>query len=132
MPATQRYKQDQKASAALAAALVDLPDTWIQCRDMKHAWTVVQDFHVTHRFHIGNKIQVIARVLECDRCQTQRHETYLHNGVGLDKIGQHYAYEDGYQLKGIPRGNKPQSIVQNEQYRRALERAAKHARTTTP
>lgn len=131
MTTTKRYQSDAKASAALANALTELPDEWVMCRDMKHAWKVINDFHVTTTYRHGARIQVISRTLGCMRCETERHENYLNTSTGLDKISQHYSYQDGYQLKGIPRGNKPQSIVQGEQYRRSMERIAMIARATS-
>lgn len=126
MPRTRRYARDQRAADALATALTGLPDDWVMCRDMRHAWTVVNDFHVTDRR--GKRIMMIARELGCMRCATLRKENYVHNGYGLDKVSQHYVYPDGYQMKGVPRGVKPQAIIQEEQFRRTMERLADSAK----
>lgn len=126
MATSRRYKSDKQAAADLANALMELPDNWIQCRDMRHAWGVIEDFHV-HTSQ-GRKIRELRRVLGCVRCSTLRIEIYHVGRFGLDKVRQHYTYPDHYQIKGVPRGVKPQSIVQNEQYRRALERVARAER----
>lgn len=126
MPKNRRYASDQRAADRLATALMDLPDDWVMCRDMRHAWAVVEDFHVTERK--GTRVQTIARILGCIRCATLRKETYVHNGYGLDKIGQGYQYPEGYQIKGVPRGVKPQAIIQEEQYRRSMEKLASLAK----
>lgn len=124
--AKRRYAQDEQAAADLANALMDLPDDWVMCRDMRHAWHVLEDFHVvtTQARHI----QELGRTLICLRCNTLRVETYHAGRFGLDKVRQHYTYPENYQIKGVPRGVKPQSIVQQEQYRRAMEKVAGKAR----
>lgn len=125
----KRYTTDDRAAADLANALMELPDNWVMCRDMRHAWSVLEDFHV----HIaqGQKIQELRRVLHCLRCQTLRIEIYHVGRYGLDKVRQHYTYPDNYQIKGVPRGVKPQSIVQQEQYRRSMERIANSSQGKT-
>lgn len=115
------YESDQAKADALSNALMDLPDEWVICRDMRHAWEVENDFHVT----AGNKrmIREVQRILSCLRCRTERTETYhLATNGGLEKVHQRYTYPDHYQLKGVPRGNKPSSIIQAEQFRRAMDR----------
>lgn len=131
--ALPRYKKDQQAAAELANALMELPDEYVMCRDIRHAWGILEDFHVTDG---GKRVQEVKRILECERCHAvQRHEVYHLTRSGLEKVSQHYRYihdqEDGgipYQIKGVPRGVKPASIVQGEQYRRVLERVATNAR----
>lgn len=121
MTKVSRY-QDQKAASALANALTDLPENWLMCRDMRHAWAVVEDFHVEKVK--GRTVQTVRRVLGCMRCATLRNEHYVMGRLGLDKTSQSYTYPDNYQLKGIPRGVKPSSIIQAEQYRRVMEKLA--------
>lgn len=122
---SKKAYSDQKKAAALANALMDLPDEWVMCRDMRHAWSVLNDFHVTAGK--GKVISEIKRELTCVRCKTDRVETYHHTSFGLEKVHQHYRYPEHYQMKGVPRGVKPQALVQDEQYRRAMEKIAKGA-----
>lgn len=127
--ADRTYKSNSAAARALAKGLTILPDTWVMCRDMRHAWSVDEDFHVEPGQVEGRKIQRLRRMLVCMRCETRRIETYAKGRYGLDKIGQYYVYPVGdgglsYQIQGVPRGVKPQSIVQQEQYRRAMEKIA--------
>ena len=122
----RRYATDDQAAANLASALTELPDEWVICRDMRHAWEVLVDFHVTESK--GRSWSELRRVLTCGRCMTHRIEVYHHGRYGLDKVGQHYKYPEHYQIKGVPRGVKPQSIVQEEQFRRAMERLADQAK----
>jgi hypothetical protein len=130
---TTPYAVDSKALAILQNRLQNLPDNWVQCRDMKHAWTVDDNFHVT-RFGLRNKIAEIKRILVCLRCGTKRHETYVPTGWGgLEKVRSYYQYPEEYQIRGVPRGVKPQQIIQQEQWRRVqtalAEQAAAHADT---
>lgn len=114
---------DEVTIESMVEQLKDLPDTWVLCRDVKHAWTVETDFHVTD--YKGGDIHEIRRIMRCLRCGTDRHETYVPSKRwGLEKTTQHYAYPDGYQFHGTPRGVKPSWLIQGEQYRRAMERVA--------
>lgn len=119
MSVRRRYDSDKQAAALLASALRDLPEKWVICRDVRHAWAVLNDFHV-----VGDASD-IQRELVCMRCETVRFEIYLRQRNGsLEKVSQSYAYPEGYQIPGVPRGVKPSSIVQQEQYRRAMIKAA--------
>lgn len=123
MPA-RRYETDEEAAAAVAAALHELPETFIQCRDVRHAWAVSEDFYV-HATGEHKTIQEVRRELVCMRCNTGRVEIYHPTRyMGLEKVKQFYVYAEGYQLKRVPRGVKPQQILHAEQYRRAMERLA--------
>lgn len=122
----RKYVDNEQAANQLAEALTHLPDPWIICRDMRHAWNVLVDFHVTQGK--GRNWTELRRILSCGRCETERIEVYHHGRYGLDKVGQHYKYPEHYQIKGVPRGVKPQSIVQEEQFRRAMERIASSAK----
>lgn len=129
MSETQNEIEEKKATD-LASALVDLPDNFVVCRDMRHSWEIDRDFHVLSTTTSG--VHEISRVLKCARCETRRQERYVaKNGIGLDKVRQSYQYAEGYQIPGVPRGAKPSAIVQQEQYRRAMERQALLARKTS-
>lgn len=117
-----------QAAKDLSSGLKKLPDNFVMCRDVRHAWMVESDFHVEPSQVEGRKIQSLKRVLICGRCETRRHERYISAKYGLDKIGQWYENPEGYQIPGVPRGVKPSHIVQQEMYRRALEKAAHAAR----
>lgn len=124
------YSEDRvagrKAAKRLAEALTELPDTWVMCRDMLHAWAVENDFHVTPLVTVGRKSIIhISRELVCMRCNTIRKERYhLSARGGLEKVGQSYDYPEHYQIPGVPRGVKPSHIVRQETYRRAMEKVA--------
>lgn len=117
----KHYRNNKRDADKLAAALTELPENWLMCRDMRHAWTVSEDFHVEK--NKGATVQTIKRVVSCLRCETKRVEFYTPNRLGLEKISQHYTYPENYQFKGVPRGIKPSWIIQAEQYRRTMEKA---------
>lgn len=118
---------DKKATAHLAASLKTLSDPFLVCRDVRHAWVVENNFHVTPSQQEGGRVRIthIARDLACMRCNTWRHEHYvMTKHDGLEKVGQSYEYPEAYQIPGVPRGVKPSTIISQEVYRRALEEAA--------
>lgn len=127
MTTPKRYEYDKAAAALLSTSLKGLPDKWVVCRDMRHAWAVEQDFYVIPQSQVGKKLKHIARVLVCMRCTTYRHETYVQTRTGLEKTGQTYEYPAGYQIPGVPRGVKPSHIVQQEMFRRSMEKVANAA-----
>lgn len=116
---SKHYESNEDARARLADALTMLPEAWVMCRDVRHAWVVEEDFHVI--WLTGQSVQEIKRVLVCMRCSSKRHEIYAPSrAFGLEKIRMHYEYPENYQITGVPRGNKPQAMVQQEQYRRLM------------
>jgi len=128
MAKEEKYKVDVKAVKTLKDGLKRLEDHQLACRDMRHAWAVEQDYYVEPDQVVNKKLQVIRRVLVCMRgCETRRVERYQLGRYGLDKIAQWYEYLGAYQIPGVPRGVKPSVIVQQESYRRAMERAANAA-----
>lgn len=117
-----------EAQKRVAAGLKTLPEQYVQCRGMLHAWEVLNDFRIT-----GTKGQkgprFLRRDLTCMRgCGTVRHDTFLlrfSRGEPLisEKLHSSYSYPDDYQIPGIPRGVKRHVIVYQEQFRRAMEAA---------
>lgn len=113
------------ASKTYVSALRTLPDKFVACRDMRHAWAVLNNFHKTPDSQEGKKVMRVHRDLICMRCETVRHEEYLPlKGGLLDKVAQSYYHADGYLIPGVPRGANPQSVVQHEMYRRAMAEVA--------
>lgn len=136
--AARKPRIDRKAAEQLSDSLTRLPDSYLACRDMKHAWEVTNDYHVVDEMKGGRKVVDIRRVLACARCvdentglPTQRVERYIFTAWGLEKVGQAYIYPSNYQLHGQPRGVKPSSLIYGEQYRRTLEKVASDAKVTS-
>lgn len=61
----------------------------------------------------------------CARCETRKTERFIVGRHGIEKVGQHYDYPDGYLMgdSGVPRGVKRSSIVWAENYRRSIHAA---------
>lgn len=126
-----KYATDTAARKTLENALMILPDQYIACRDVRHAWSTENDFHVHKQVQEkGRRTMHIARDLVCMRCGTLRHEVYIATrDRGLEKTSQTYEYPELYAIPGVPRGVKPSAIIQQEAYRRAMEKVAKAARS---
>lgn len=122
-PVAAKPKSKGQVTKDYKKALTVLPENWVMCRDVRHAWSVLNDFHVTPVE--GSKSVHFGRDLLCERCGTQRKEIYLmRRATGLDKVAQDYVYPEGYQMTGLERPEERTAILQFEQYRRAMARSA--------
>jgi len=81
-----RAQSDQSESVADRLGALDA--TFLECRDLHHAWTVAE-----YRADGGR----IVRTLVCDRCGTHRHDVWSTRG---ERVGASYDYPDGYSLAG--------------------------------
>ena len=118
-----RFKEDKQAAANLANALMDIPDNYLDCRQFKHAWKLVEEFVP---FTVkGSRVTHLRNRMECLRgCGVEAYEIYTVTAArGLERIrrGVSYTHAPGYQMPGIPRGVKPLSIIQEERFRRYNE-----------
>lgn len=103
-----------------------VPVDYLACRDLRHQWMVEDDFHVTSQAKDRNVY--VARSVVCERCGTVRVERYQLTRDGLELTSRYYNYVEGYQLANMPRGLKPVSLVREEIYRRAQEKASARGR----
>lgn len=119
---------DSRYKRQLRAAMQEVSDPFLICRDLKHAWEVHTDYHevVDER----DTSAYIGREVFCIRCDTVRSERYQSTKDGLVRTRTSYEYVDGYQLKDLPRGVKPVSIVREELWRRVVERSQARRRRT--
>lgn len=78
---------------SVRAAIADLSDAHLQCRDFGHAWRPYQAEYVPQRRQYVERLQ-------CPRCSTMRVRLLDSRGA---QLANHYAYPDGYQVKGIGR-----------------------------
>ena len=118
-------KSKQRALDDFRNALHRLPDNWMVCRDMRHAWNVLNDFHVVTN---GDGSSDVRRELQCMRCETVRRESFENNLYGLSKTSTVYIYPEKYQIHGVPREVPLQGAVRQEQFRRAMEKVANASR----
>lgn len=114
------------AERQLTQRLQETGDNRLMCRGMRHAWDLEQDFHV-HPVK-GTKTIHLRRTFSCMRdCGVRIVETFiLTRNQGIERISRNTDYTGavGYQFPGVPRGVKPLHIIQQEQYRRAMEKVA--------
>ena len=92
-PAKQRKAETPTDPRALdvAAAVVELPQTFAQCRDYGHQWKPSNVDWLP-------KEQCYRVTLRCPQCTTLR--TVLRNRRGA-QLESHYDYPDGYAIKGL-------------------------------
>lgn len=76
-----------KATRAIADWGDALPDSFLQCRDLGHLWRPY-----TARWHPSER--AYSRVLQCQRCTTQR--TQWVSASGHIAHGNAYTYPEGY------------------------------------
>lgn len=126
MPTKQGAIQPAQAKRAYAASLRRLRDEQLACRDMRHAWEVDQDFHVVPSQSAGRrKVLALRRIWSCSRnCGVTKVQNFDVINDVLHFVSSYLKYPRDYQIPGIPRGVRPSIIVQQEAYRRAMERVA--------
>lgn len=94
------------ATVAEAVDLKTYNETYLECRDLRHAWRLL-GFYKQGSGQLGRR-------LACTRCNTVRHDIWSNSG---ERIKAQYDYVDGYSLKGS--GGIEQHDVRREQIRRA-------------
>lgn len=105
------------ARAELAKELKKLPNDFVACRDLQHAWDRSDDFILEN---VRGGKQRIVRRMHCTRCGTTRTDYFRIVNQGLEKSRSDYLYPEGFQIPKQPPGTKPLSIVRAESLRRAL------------
>lgn len=81
--------QSRKEMRDAADALHESSDEYLECRDLRHPWTIVGLFYVGKEIH---------RRLVCERCETEATDRWTPHG---GRIARQYRYPKGYQAKGI-------------------------------
>lgn len=123
MAAPQKSATDKVAARGFAKRLQALPDAYLECRDMRHAWYISHDFHVAPDTIEGGRVVLLDRVLSCERCPGKRTQHFKQGRYGLEKLGETRYSPSSYRIPGVPPGVRTQIIVQQESYRRSLEKA---------
>lgn len=123
--------------AALRVGLDHLDPDYIGCRDTRHWWETMEDYHLVDTDQVGiqprqGHSKYVRRVIECQRCHTRRVEAYAiverQGWTMLHSIGATYDYPDGYQLKGLPSGVRSSAeLVRGLIFDRMQERPRKRA-----
>jgi hypothetical protein len=90
--------------------LGDLPDTYIECRDMRHSWKRQGGYR-----EVQGSRNLVARTLACTRCGCER--TDVISVSTFDRVSTTYHYPEGYTVKGN-KSTKRGMVVRREAYRR--------------
>ena len=102
----------------LKKALKDVPGEYLACRDIRHRWSIIEEFKVVEEAADGTRIE---RVLECSRCTTRRVEKYfLHMdrwGVHrMESLGSAYVYPEEYLIPEMTRTDHSREILRAEAF----------------
>lgn len=108
------------ARAELARELRELPDAYVACRDLQHAWDSATGFYMEDYVYAGVERQRIARRMKCLRCNTERVDLFKIVDNGLEKTRSTYNYPADFMMHKFPPGTKPLSVVRAESLRRSL------------
>lgn len=100
----------ERSLRPIDAALHDLDDAFLLCRDLHHSWTVD---------HYESGRSEVVRVLECERCGTERVDEWTLRGA---RIRAFYRYPEGYQLRDVD-GPTDREAMRREVLQRAGIRA---------
>ena len=73
----------------------DVAATFLECRDLRHAWATSADFSVEVKRVRSRRMKVYTRVLACQRCGVVRTDYF---DEYLDRVALNYDYPDGYQV----------------------------------
>lgn len=76
--------------------LSTLPEKFLDCRDMMHAWKRSGGYRPVGAAK-GN-VKFLKRAVVCTRCGTEREDVYSMRT--MDKVSTSYHYPEGYQIKG--------------------------------
>lgn len=82
-----------KRTRTVEAAIADLDDSSLQCRDFGHSWRPYEAEYIAARRQYVERLQ-------CGRCSTLR--VRLLDGRGA-QLTSHYDYAPGYLVKGLGR-----------------------------
>ena len=113
-----------RAYKQAVAALRGMPQAYLVCRDLKHAWDYEVSFYKTAfkgRTEKGRRFAIFARrELKCIRCDARRNEVFAINKREIAKVSSHYNYPEGYLLHGVAELKDIIGLVRLEQIQREL------------
>jgi len=95
--------------------LEELPDEFVECRDLRHSWALLQKFHPVDGK--TKRVNYVVRTLKCVRCRTER--TDVLDVRTFDRVSTAYHYAEGYTIKGNKAGNRG-TLIRREAYRRQV------------
>lgn len=106
---------DRKATRRYTTVLGKMPVSFLDCRDMRHAWKRLDGYHP---FGESDQKKYVARKLVCTRCGCER--TDVINVQTFDRISTSYHYPTGYQIKNVGGPVDRNALVRREVYARGI------------
>jgi hypothetical protein len=123
MAATRRTRRPKDEPPPIEDQIHDMDENLLACRDLRHAWSIETSYHAVAVEGGARGGKYLERRLACLRCDTHRVELVRIHPSWIERISVYYVYPEGYQIKGVRRGDDVQGIVRMEQYRRVMEAA---------
>lgn len=122
-----------QAEQLVAGDLSQLPDKYLNCRDLRHDWKVESNYHDAGFTVEGAGVtQAVERIILCKTCGTRRTDVSVvverANSVPrMEKLSTAYKYPKGYLMKRgqIPRDLGVSQLVRYETLRRVLAETGK-------
>lgn len=111
---------ESKAVDEVEARLEELPQNFLLCRDIRHSWEIGENFHLYHD-NREPKVTFVARSLRCTRCETERVTVYRQGRYRIERERVFYRYADGYEMHDLPKGVRPNQLIEDVQWRRAAK-----------
>lgn len=96
----------------------NMDEILLQCRDIRHAWATEIPYYKVDIEGGTKGALYVERIIACMRCNTKRIEFYRVYKDRLERISSRYAYTEGYQIKGVKKGDHVQDKVRRELYTR--------------
>src|SRR5690349_13255731 len=122
-PATRRTRRVKEEPPPLEDQIQHMPENLLACRDLRHAWAVETGYHPVTMEKGAPRGRYLERRLACLRCDTQRVELIRVHKSWIERLSTYYVYPEGYQVKGVKRGDDVQGMVRMEQINRIMEAA---------
>ena len=129
------YRDDSKLDdddliGLFAGSIQEMPDRFLQCRDIKHPWRIARDYHVVDasrevgvNSRLGHAVYV-QRLLICTRCGMQRSDAYViatnSRYQSLERLNSSYSPPKGYTVKGVGHLSGRNDLVRGEVFRRVV------------
>ena len=99
----------------------NLNEVILQCRDMRHAWATEVPYYKVEVQGGARGALYVQRIIACMRCNTKRIEFHRVFRDRLERISSHYQYAEGYQIKGVKKGDHVQDKVRRELFTRTTK-----------
>jgi hypothetical protein len=121
----------RKAETLFGSALQQMPDEFLECRDIRHLWEVTRNYHVVDAVEdagiqprMGHNT-FVERKLRCTRCGMVRSDAYViakrARWQGLERLSSTYTMPEGYGVQGVGHMQGAGDMIRYEAYQRVLK-----------